>query len=349
MQFLVLRTYVRSQFMLPCPPMQEGSVRTSARRGRPAEGPRVVVSCAQRKGGVPAERLQARNLPEGRIDARLREWIARLERSSEPRFEARTLYKGEHWAVSAGLADGGDRPGAELWIASAGYGLVSHRSRLVPYAATFATGAADSIVAGGLRASVARREWWKGMAAWGGPDPGAPRSLAALAVADPGRPLVVALGAAYLDAVAEDLLSARRELSTPALLIVISAGTRAVDGLTDNILPVDASAETVLGGSRSSLNARIAAWVLQAGDSHHYDVGRVAALVKEKLSKGVRATPRRTSQDDAAIIGMIERSLARDPSVKKSRLLRAMRDAGLACEQGRFSRLYKSVHDRTPA
>jgi hypothetical protein len=279
------------------------------------------------------------------MGARLKEWISRLEGSAGPRVEARDLYRGEHWAVSARLSDRAGRRSAELWIASAGYGLVSDRSRLIPYAATFVAGPADSVVPPGMRPTGSRREWWKGMAAWAGPDPGTPRSLAALAGADPARPLVVALGAAYLDAVVEDLVSARRLLSNPSLLIIISAGTRAIDGLNDNVLPVDASAETVLGGSRTSLNARIASWVLGAEADHHYDVRCVASLVKEKLSNGIRVTPRRKPQNDDAIVRMIERSLARDPSAKKSRLLRSMRDAGLACEQGRFSRLYQQVQN----
>jgi hypothetical protein len=332
--------------------MQVGSAQPGERQGDPTRIASVIVTCAQRKGALPERQLHARTLPRVPVGDRLKEWTGRLERAAGPRVVAGELYKGEHWTVAAGLRERARsvRCAVELWVASAGYGLVSDRSMLVPYAATFVAGHPDSVVAPDTdRPSAGRRKWWSAMAAWGGPDAGRPRSLADLAVAYPMDPMVVAVSAAYLDALFDDLAAARRRLSDPALLMIVSAGTRAAGGLSDNLLPIDASAETVLGGSRTSINARIASWLVATAPDHEFDFRRIAVLAVETLSKGTRVTPRRRVQTDDAILAYIKTCLAANPLVRKSRLLRNLRDGDLACEQGRFSRLYEQARREVPA
>ncbi|MDM7164749.1 hypothetical protein QUH30_25785, partial [Klebsiella pneumoniae] len=52
------------------------------------------------------------------------------------------LYKGGHWSTAMSIYDA--QP-IELWVLSAGFGLLKHGDGIVPYQATFATGHKDSI------------------------------------------------------------------------------------------------------------------------------------------------------------------------------------------------------------
>ena len=53
----------------------------------------------------------------------------------------------------------------------------------------------------------------------------------------------------------------------------------------------------------------------------------------------------RKKQSDREILDRIRERLAQDPAMPASQLLREFRDAGLACEQHRFSRLFRTLSE----
>ena len=73
-------------------------------------------------------------------EERCRMWTTRLEDDTVAPIAAHDLYCGDHWAVAKGLAAGAQSRRVELWVASAGYGLVPASAPLKPYAATFTPG-----------------------------------------------------------------------------------------------------------------------------------------------------------------------------------------------------------------
>ena len=178
---------------------------------RPSGAPervQLVVACANRKTQPVPGSLRLRHIVGSSPAGRAARWIDQLERSTEPTVPARQLYAGEHWQVvreleSITAAAGVD---ASLWVCSAGYGLVSADAPLRPYAATFATGHADSVSADPGN----RPRWWASLADWKGPVPSAPRTLRDLACREPHAVFLVALSSAYLAACADDLLGLAR-------------------------------------------------------------------------------------------------------------------------------------------
>jgi hypothetical protein len=56
----------------------------------------------------------------------------------------------------------------------------------------------------------------------------------------------------------------------------------------------------------------------------------------------------RKKQSDREILDRIRERLSQDPALSANRLLREFRDAGLACEQHRFSRLFRTLSDMKP-
>ncbi|MBK9755665.1 MAG: hypothetical protein IPO88_19555 [Nannocystis sp.] len=156
----------------------------------------LVASCSDRKCGVIEERFQLRSLRAEAPARRVEQWWRRLADPTEaPRYPAVKLYGGEHWThARRSLATLTERGyAAELWVASAGYGLVPASAWLLPYSATFASGSPDS-VAPDTRSGVSRVEqmqrWWAVLAGYPGPELGAPRSLT-LALRDSRAKLIV--------------------------------------------------------------------------------------------------------------------------------------------------------------
>ena len=101
---------------------------------------RVVVSCTDRKRLPPAPDLQLRSYGDD-LPERVSSWIARIDNPGDNEIRAADLYQGEHWSVVQQLTDAASAVGVtvDLWIASAGYGLISPEDLVESYAATFST------------------------------------------------------------------------------------------------------------------------------------------------------------------------------------------------------------------
>ena len=288
------------------------------------------------------ERLKARHLPARNSRERYRTWVQRLKEVDVPSVPVRELYMGEHWQVALSLAKVGEAAGLalELWVVSAGYGLVHEGDLVKPYAATFTPGLPDSLIRpdhGGRRTSTS--DWWAQLALWQGPTSGNPRTLSDLARRNPADYLVVALGSTYLEAVIDDVDAARTLLTDPALLLVISAGTRPSNRLGSNLIPIDSSHQQSLGGTRLSLNVRAARWLVATSADHRFDHALVARKLAEVRTQSATAkTGRRMS--DPEVSAYIRDQLNRQTKPSKTALLRRLRDQGRACEQARFARLF---------
>jgi hypothetical protein len=303
----------------------------------------LVVSCANRKTRPVPSLLRLRQIVHHPRATRAAMWVDRLERSTESIVPARQLYAGEHWQIVRELETTATASGLDvsLWVCSAGYGLISVNAELRPYAATFATGHPDSVSAD----PDMRSQWWADLAGWPGPRPDAPRTIRDLARREPHDILLVALSATYLAACVDDVMEAAAELSSPEQLTVISVGTRASGPLARHLAPGSARLQPVLGGTRQALNARVLSYLL----SHQADAltyPHIAGSLDELLAAApplVRYA--RTPRTDAQVATFIRRRFASDTGVAASRLLREFRDRGYACEQRRFSAIYRTVRE----
>lgn len=305
---------------------------------------RVVVACSSRKNLAAPLLLRAEALRSGNLGARAKTWISRLTRTQAESLPAKELYAGEHWHVVRSLDEVGLAAGleVEVWVASAGYGLVRWDHRLKPYSATFTPSHPDCVVPNSPGSHDGKsRQWWRQLSGWQGPEPHLPRSIATLADRDPGAPLIVALSAPYLAAVRDDVIEARDR--HPNNLVVISAGTRVVAGLGSSLLPADGRLQAHFGGTRRSLNARVVRWLIQNWPEHRLVPDRVIlSLMALGASAGAFTRPARKPMTDSQVVEYIEQQL-RDGPVSKTALQRRLRGSGNACEQSRFSVLFGTV------
>ena len=196
-----------------------------------------------------------------RLEKRLKDWTRR------PLTKARTPHLGFQrincaaeitWAIIRGLRSMLPLATALvqcLWVVSAGYGLIRSNERLVPYSATFTPWSHGGLSGGETWGSCLSAATNGGMvlAAPGNVLLGCDLLRSSdLRPCSPTRPLLIALSAEYFSTLEDDLFAARKEVTDPDRLIIVSAGGR--KGRTPgnvNLLPCDARLENLLGGVRA--------------------------------------------------------------------------------------------------
>jgi hypothetical protein len=227
-----------------------------------------------------------------------------------------------------------------LWICSAGYGLIRPSTRINSYQVTFAPSSIDSVV-NGARDRGALQTWWTGVCSYKIPgDQGIPRSFTDLALRYPRTPLIVALSADYLSAVEEDLGGVLQHSFFQRYLSIISCGTSGKRvRWKNNLLPCGGEFSASLGGTLTSLNARVARFLFESQANAGPSVERMAALLRSIETRTV-APQSRTPQSDQDVTKFISQRLRKASAMSKTKLLEELRAAGKACEQKRFGELY---------
>ncbi len=196
----------------------------------------LIVTCTRRKTVAPGDVV----FPDERDAERAYGlWLERLvqaRRESHP-MTAGELYTGQHWSRAAATAA---RNGADMWVISAGLGLLHISDPVVPYEATFSS------------MPFCHRTHWERLTM----RPPAERRCASLKTLMQARPddrFVVAASPVYLRAVESDLLAGRGGLSAPEQLqVVTSKGYQG--GLKDNVRYTNAGMMKALNTNMTGLN-----------------------------------------------------------------------------------------------
>jgi hypothetical protein len=313
---------------------ERAEARAKGTRKRP---PRVVlvVACSQRKRVPPPVELRLSSI-EARPDGRVVEWTRRIRETEAAHHLARDLYLGDHWrsACEAYRLARQYSSRAELWVISAGYGLIPSSKLIKPYGATFASRAADSVWRGSAEGD--RREclsdWWQKLDHH--------RALAELLPNRDNGAVLIAAGSAYIDAIEADLAEALVRDPTGDRIAVICGGSRK----NDAFLPVDGALRAAVGGTDSALNARLLAALAREAAEHGFSRARMEATVMRMVRAAPDSTRRvGTSTTDQEIARLVQTLRRRFAALSRTRALRELRKMGIACEQAHGYRLRAST------
>lgn len=294
-----------------------------------------------------------RSLRSEPLTERVNEWTRAL---SEPlgseAVPASSLYSGDHWSVAKSISETVENQSVKvnLWICSAGYGLLKPDSIVQPYKATFTPNHPDSVASSNLFDSG---DWWERMTQWAPDGYVGPRSLRALAeqlATLANSFMLVAVSETYLRAIVKDLKNAISVQGMRERIAVVSVGGKSLIRdrkslldveLIDALVPSDARLKRNVGGAMQTVNIRLARMAVSTRE--HWFPSR-AALVQQftELSKATPALEvhRRSRLSDEAINAEIGRILSAGSGATPSAALRILRDSGMACEQHRFSKLF---------
>jgi hypothetical protein len=307
----------------------------------------VVVTCTKDKFyPVPID-CQLRNILGLSLEDRLSHWESSTYRHWEQRVTAKDLYAGDHWVTVKGFESSFFE--LDIWICSAGYGLIHYTDKVAPYAATFSPRHPDSVsmnLVGDID-SLSPQKWWVGTSKrWKKQLKGRPRTLTALMATYPKRSTVVVASNNYMRAIADDLRTGVGQLRDSDQLVIVASGVKSIESLDENLLPSDARFQSSVGGARRSLNTRLAAKVIRECAKPP----RISELRKRyfKLLSNQPPLERydREPMTDEEIRKFIKKQLHLDPSSRHTRLLRTLREHNKACEQKRFAKLFNDVQER---
>lgn len=307
----------------------------------------VVVSCTNRKRFAVVPETCVRSAGGDDLGSRLMRWRKNLRSAATEDHPANDVYMGDHWSVVRTIPDVARTAGlrVQLWVCSAGYGLIRPETPIKAYQATFARGEDDYIGAGLVEDEHTLHRWWDGVCSYRFPmQADVPRTFAELAAAFPHTPMLVALSADYLNAVAEDLGNVLARPYFHDHLAIVSCGTGQPHATWKNhLLPCDASHAFTLGGALTSLNARIARHLLQSVTRTELTIDALTKVAASMNRSRGKAAPTRIPQTDTDVARFIRNAMAKSSPASKTKLLQQLRKSGQACEQKRFGAIYAQV------
>lgn len=291
----------------------------------------IVTNCTQRKSGQ--VRVDLARLPPVRGAERLAEAWQRLVGRAAPLGPVQTLYQGRTIADTAASAAHLD---SSWYVVSAGLGLVRSDQPVPAYECTVAAG--SELIRRLERSGATTADWWSAITA------SQPHPLSRLIARSP---TLLALPSTYLRMVHEDLAHVSVAKARQLRIFTSTAGAQFVPGhLADCVMPYDDRLESVpsYAGTRSDFAQRALRHFVEALEAAPLSLEEARAKVTAALvrrARPLRTRGRRMSDDD------IRRTLT-DQWVRhagsSTRLLRYLRDeAGISCEQKRFSRIWQAL------
>jgi hypothetical protein len=287
----------------------------------------IITSCTRRKR-LPSS-LSSSDLRVGVQDKVVAAWLVRLSKAV-PIAPAAELYCGRAFSLAKRSAAEAD---ADLAIVSAGLGLVLASDPIPSYDLTFSRGGMRKTIYGAFDA----RNWWRAVS--GGPYSADLRDLAR------GRSAVLICLSSSYSAYVEDVLE---EIASETRLRIFGAGLVGV--LSQRLQPFVLPYDSRLGikfcaGTQTDFAQRALFHYVKEVEPRKLSLADERNAILETLagtpvpSRG----PKRKQLDDDGIRQVIRRLI---PIIgkKRSPMLRYLRDKeDLACEQGRFARLFNEV------
>jgi hypothetical protein len=295
----------------------------------------LLVPCSSRKKVRPKAEAQAVSLPLSDQSCLETAWIERLNLLPTA-CQADGLYGGRGFQLALRAAQ---KSGAPLYAISAGLGLVAVQRSVPAYGVTV-SGKGPESIATRITGQFDLASWWDVVS--NGPYS---TPMADVFSGEFATPVVMALSQPY----ARMLASSLDTLSSSAIARLRIVGSNLAPilpaRLSLSVLPYDERLHGILPGTRSDFAQRALFHFVSygltenpAGDAVTHRDWVLAALARKKAP--VKRQRERLRDQD--ILALIERHLPRTTGV--GRMLRVLRDhEGVACEQARFSRLYRQA------
>ena len=346
----------------------------------------LVSTCTNTKTASVSEKAKLENCKKRNFSDAVKEWSRTLAELPESTVRASELYSGTHWTESLaayGTLESSEKCVPELWILSAGYGLIPGDALVQPYSATFA-GGPDSIHELVWEPELSAKDrsylWWEELNAC---KPEAiPRTLPCIDDASDTLWIVV-LSKEYMPAVEQELFEL---VSSGRRVLVISAGAYGnVQSLhpvlQPRLFPLSEKFETYrqsLHGAKVALNANFVHWLtverldelIDDPDALLASVGELDKSLPDPASISVEEFVRLSKEcgsdlpteelehlwtkrnrqtlpmTDEEVLAFIK--LHYEPGISSAtKLLRKLRhEEGRSCEQKRFGALFKNYENR---
>ncbi|WP_157726628.1 hypothetical protein [Thalassotalea crassostreae] len=279
---------------------------------------------------------------EHETDTIVDSWYKQLN-NAEQKLPANKVYSGDHWKVALSIMT----QSIDLWVLSAGYGLIHNSSPIGSYDATFSKGSENSIDRTGLGNS----EWWNSIHQSRDSNVFKTSSLKTLVTNNPNDVFFIATSPDYLKVIESELcdLVSQNKL-TKSNLVIVSSKQNLNEKLIPYFLESSADFSSTLKGARVSLNIRLARYLLEHIESIGFDYNKVLEkynhLKKISVKKMAKNRQKLTDEEIGEFIKN-EINLNQQTKISATLLLNKLRNRNHACEQKRFNRLLKDIREKS--
>ena len=303
----------------------------------------ILTICSNRKSLPVEEGMQGQNFASKELKTTADNWIRERQKALS-KVRAEDLYCGRGFSEARKSAD---HSGADLWVISAGFGLIRSSSKIAPYDLTIAPGTINSLDNLVPKGQVCLTKWWSYINR--GKKVGTIRALVETA---PSNTFVMTLTSRYLEMIKEDLLKMSDSNLKRVRIVGPPLSAISDERLKMVYLPYDERLETVgppYAGTRSDFPQRAGRhfvekiWKSKLSNSARVHQKRVlTSLVDHKRP----VIPSRRKLDDESIRKLISEHW-KVTQGRSGWALRFFRDnLGVACEQGRFKHLFNEIKER---
>lgn len=289
----------------------------------------IITTCTNRKRRAAPPELRARALSVGATEVVAADWIARIASASDLG-PALQLYAGRGFREAVRAAEACE---ARLLVISAGLGLIDVSADVPAYDLTLSATSEDAV---GKKVDGSARDWWAAITH----DAGEIDRFG-------GGLILAALSRPYLSMVADEWAQWPKERLTRLRIFCKEPPRDLPSELAHAWMPYDDRLDQVgegLAGTQSDFAQRALRHFVEALGVRPLSATNHRAAVTLALSSLTpRSVPVRERSDDLAILTLIRRDWDLVDG-RSGAMLRHLRDELLvACEQGRFKRLFKAA------
>jgi hypothetical protein len=297
----------------------------------------VITACSSRKRNEVPQRLRASELPKGSIENLAREWLKRMSGARQV-IPVTQLYAGRSFRLAQDTAEALD---GHLHFVSAGLGVLGEDASIPAYDLTVAPASSQNVLSRAHeRDNVGAGEWWDALTRL------SPFGSSLRQVVKTTAPslVLIALPSTYQAMVASDLARISDKNLNRLRIFCGSSTFGFPTRLQPFVMPYDNrldGPDSLISGTKSDFAARamwhFATTILKK--SPDVPANKHAKAVEKVLADWRKPKiPKRARHTDGELLKLIRKHLK--SAGGSSHLLHILRhDLGIACEQGRFSRL----------
>lgn len=282
------------------------------------------------------------------LDRLAERWISAISDSLQATSGSKAidLYKGGHWALAKNTALTFD---TELWIISAGLGLL-HSNDIIPnYQATFTTGNRDSIPKAGMSTSDAHQHWWYLINNYRVHGQRDILTIKDIMARYPHDRFVIAGSTPYIIAIQKDITSGINNLANPEeQVLIVTSGRNSFSDLNKFVLTSKEKMCPILKCNMLTLNISLLNHALKVSSEQNLGFPKLKQYIENQFHLlDEKIKPKRLKRTESEVISYIREILDRHSHISASCALRIFRDTGNSFEEKNFRRLFslvKNIH-----
>lgn len=308
----------------------------------------LITTCTNGKNSEGKSILSLSQFSSGRIPSNvlINSWCNALNEfiSNSATVSAEDLYKGGHWATAKAILK--NYP-VDLWILSAGLGLLHHKDKVIPYKATFAVGYEESIpyYSHEYIGKTFHRTWWKEISERSYFRSQHPTSITGLMKKNKRDFFIICGSPDYINAIELDIINGIEYLVDPKKQLLIITSKKINNRLDGYLFKTSQKMAQWLKCNMLMLNISMAKYVIEeftTNSSNNLNElslrlsNELNKLPERELKKGIRRSPDEVNS-------FISKLMQDEPGISATHALRVFRESGNSFEEKRFRAAFKAL------